>query len=168
MKHDMAKPNRKHVLDRTRKLHKAGRVPLQYGALCWRRKANGLRILLITSRRSKRWVSPKGWPIKGLSPAQTAAREAWEEAGVRGEVSPVSIGFYRYDKWVDRKREVALNVQVFPLEVTELVKRFPEKDDRKLRWMKPGKAARKVREAELARLIKRFAKSVDAGDAQRT
>ena len=159
----MTKVARKHVVERTRKLRKAGRVPLQYGALCWRQTRKGPRILLVTSRRSRRWVSPKGWPIKGLSPAQTAAREAWEEAGVKGNVSPVSIGFYRYDKWVGHKQDVPLNVQVFSLEVTELTKRFPEQDARKLRWMKPAKAAKKVREPGLAKLIKTFGKSLDAG-----
>ena len=157
----MARQTRTHVLDRASKARKAGRVPLQYGALCWRKsKKKGLRILLVTSRRSKRWVCPKGWPIKGLSPSEAAAREAWEEAGVRGKVSPVSIGFYTYDKWVDRRLDVALNVQVFPLEVTELTRRYPERDMRKTKWMKPRKAAKRVREAELARMIRRFARQM--------
>ncbi|HEY3622474.1 MAG TPA: NUDIX domain-containing protein [Roseiarcus sp.] len=45
-----------------------------------------LEILLVTTRQSKRWIIPKGWPIKGLRPAKSAAREAFEEAGVRGPV----------------------------------------------------------------------------------
>ena len=162
----MAKIQRKQVVERARKSKKAGRVPLQYGALCWRMSRKGPRILLVTSRRSKRWVSPKGWPIKGLSAAQTAAREAWEEAGVKGEVSPVSIGFYRYDKWVGRKRDVTLNVQVFPLQVTEQTKRFPEKDTRKLKWMSPRKAAKRVREPKLSKLILKFGQSLEASGAQ--
>jgi len=163
----MAKRVRKHVLERAKKARKAGRVPLQYGALCWRMTRKGPRILMVTSRRSQRWVCPKGWPIKGLTPAESAAREAWEEAGVKGEVSPVGIGFYRYDKWVDRKRDVTLSVQMFPLRVTELTKRFPERDHRKTRWMKPKKAAKRVEEAELAKIIRKFAATLDKTSVQK-
>ncbi|MEN9850080.1 MAG: hypothetical protein RL128_243, partial [Pseudomonadota bacterium] len=59
----------------------------QYGALCWRMHRGKVEVLLITSRDTGRWVIPKGWPIDGLAPAQTAAREAWEEAGVEGDIA---------------------------------------------------------------------------------
>lgn len=137
---------------------KAWKVPptrLQFGALCYRRTGNGnIRVLLITSRRTRRWISPKGWPIKSLGPAGTAAREAWEEAGVQGRVAEHSIGFYPYQKYMGRGRTVTCLVQVFPLEVTKRADNFPESDQRKARWFKPGKAAKAVREPELARLIR--------------
>ncbi|MFM8821227.1 MAG: hypothetical protein ACKOD3_11970, partial [Phenylobacterium sp.] len=51
----------------------------QYAALAWRRTIGGSpEVLLITSRETRRWITPKGWPIKGLKPHQVAAREAWE------------------------------------------------------------------------------------------
>ena len=60
-------------------------VRVQYGALPYRFTHDAeLEILLLTTRQSKRWIIPKGWPIKGLRPAKSAAREAFEEAGVRG------------------------------------------------------------------------------------
>ena len=51
-------------------------------------------ILLVTTRQTKRWIVPKGWPIKGLKPAKSAAREAFEEAGVRGRVGARAIGHF--------------------------------------------------------------------------
>jgi 8-oxo-dGTP pyrophosphatase MutT (NUDIX family) len=62
-------------------------VRVQYGALPYRfTKSGAPEILLVTTRQTKRWIIPKGWPIKGLKPAKSAAREAYEEAGVRGSV----------------------------------------------------------------------------------
>ena len=71
----------------------------QYAALPWRRGDDGaLEVLLITSRESRRWVIPKGWPIKGLNSKKSAAREAFEEAGVLGAVGKKKLGDYHYDK----------------------------------------------------------------------
>ena len=64
----------------------------QYGALCWRMHRGKVEVLLITSRDTGRWVIPKGWPIAGLAPAETAAREAWEEAGVEGDIADDGLG----------------------------------------------------------------------------
>ena len=64
----------------------------QVAALCWRMGQGGaVEILLVTSRDTGRWVIPKGWPMDGKSASAAAAREAWEEAGVKGTVRPESI-----------------------------------------------------------------------------
>src|ERR1700686_822177 len=77
-------------------------VRLQYGALPYQEtKAAGLEILLVTTRQKKRWIIPKGWPIKGMSRCESAAREAYEEAGVRGIVGRKPIGMYAYRKQLD-------------------------------------------------------------------
>jgi 8-oxo-dGTP pyrophosphatase MutT (NUDIX family) len=66
---------------------------VQYGALPYRfTKSGAPEILLVATRQTKRWIIPKGWPIKGLKPAKSAAREAYEEAGVRGSVKTKAIG----------------------------------------------------------------------------
>src|SRR5687768_10703659 len=71
----------------------------QYGALPYDPGEDGEpRVLLITSRETKRWVIPRGNPIAGLGPAQAAAQEAYEEAGIRGEIEESALGAYRYDK----------------------------------------------------------------------
>jgi len=77
----------------------------------------GVEVLLVTSRETGRWIIPKGWPIKGFKPSdyETAAREAYEEAGVRGLVSERSLGHYLYEKRMeDRVTSFPCEVQVFP------------------------------------------------------
>src|SRR6476661_3610138 len=73
-------------------------VRVQYGALPYRLGSASVEVLLVTSRATKRWIIPKGWPIKGLTPAKAAAREAYEEAGVRGRVAGRAVGQFRYQK----------------------------------------------------------------------
>ena len=129
---------------------------LQVAALCWRRSPKGLRILLITSRDTGRWVIPKGWPMRRRSGAQAAAREAFEEAGLQGEIASRSIGIYRYVKALGAGRTVACAVQVYPLEVRAMVRNYPETGQRRSRWFAPAKAARRVAEPDLAALIRDF------------
>jgi 8-oxo-dGTP pyrophosphatase MutT (NUDIX family) len=63
----------------------------------------GVEVLLVTSRGTRRWIIPKGWPIKGFKPARTAAREAYEEAGVRGRVAGRPLGRYIYEKRLEER-----------------------------------------------------------------
>ena len=62
----------------------------QYAALPWRLVGQGVEILLASSRDTRRWVIPKGWPMKGKAPQETAVVEAYEEAGVEGQIDPVA------------------------------------------------------------------------------
>ena len=135
---------------------------LQVAALCWRRSAKGLRVLLITSRDTGRWVVPKGWPMRNRTEAQAAAREAFEEAGLRGEVSDRSIGIYTYNKVLGPGRKISCAVKVFPLEVREMVREYPETGQRRVKWFSPEKAARRVAEPELKALIRGFDPDADA------
>lgn len=126
----------------------------QFGAICWRVARNGLEVLLITSRDTGRWVIPKGWPIPDLAPEASAAREAWEEAGVEGTVVPQCLGLYSYDKAVGPERSpVPCVVAVYGLHVARLANLFPERDQRRRKWFSPRKAARKVVEPELQALL---------------
>lgn len=129
---------------------------LQVGALCWRRSRKGLRFLLITSRDTGRWIIPKGWPMRNRTEAGAAAREAWEEAGLRGEISGRSIGVYTYPKRIPNSRLLPCVVRVYPLEAREMMQKFPENGQRRIRWFSAEKAARKVQEHELAALIRTF------------
>jgi 8-oxo-dGTP pyrophosphatase MutT (NUDIX family) len=139
-----------------------GRLPappsLQVGALCWRRTKKGaLRVLLITSRDTGRWVIPKGWPMRKRSESEAAAREAWEEAGVRGVVMPRPIGLYAYRKRIAQGQSVPCVVRVYPLAAQGRSSAFPEAGQRRRKWFSQVRAARKVQEPELARLIRDFA-----------
>jgi 8-oxo-dGTP pyrophosphatase MutT (NUDIX family) len=129
---------------------------LQVAALCWRRSKKGLRILLVTSRDTGRWVIPKGWTMRNRSDAEAAAREAYEEAGLHGVVSERSIGLYTYDKALNGGRRVPVAVRVFPLEVREMLRHYPETGQRRVKWFGPAAAAHRVAEPELKAMIREF------------
>lgn len=127
----------------------------QYGVIPLRRAAGGgLEVLLITSRDTGRWVVPRGNPIPGKSPAQSAAQEAWEEAGIVGEVEPEAIGLYSYEKRRRLGIAVPAVVHLFRMTVAEIRPDWPEKGQRERRWFAPEEAAAAVHEAQLAQLIR--------------
>ena len=136
----------------------AGALPVytQSAALCYRVKADGPQILLVTSRRAGRWIIPKGWLINGLNPHQTAAREAWEEAGVSGLCGTESLGRFAYVKNRPNKPSALCVVDVFPLYVQHLAAQFPEVAERRRKWFSPKKAAQRVASADLASLLRGF------------
>lgn len=134
---------------------------LQVAALCWRRSRKGLRVLLITSRDTGRWIIPKGWPMRHRTEAQAAAREAFEEAGLRGPIEERSIGYYTYTKKFGHGQSAACVVRLYPMEVHEMLKQYPETGQRRVKWFSPGGAARRVAEPELAACIRAFDPSRD-------
>ena len=144
------------MAERVRKLF--GSVPcrLQVAALPWRMNGKGVEILLITSRDTGRWVLPKGWPEEGEALYDAAAREAFEEAGISGGIAHSSAGSYFYNKVHSSGAESRCEVNVFPLEVTEIASKWREKGQRKRKWVKPREAIRMVNETDLAKLIDRF------------
>lgn len=133
-----------------------GTTRTQYGALCWRRENGALQVLLVTSRDTGRWVIPKGWPMPDRSPAAAAAQEAWEEAGVKGQVIERCIGLFSYLKLMGPTLSVPCVVAVFPIKVTGLADSFPESRLRKRKWFPLAKAARKVVEPELQAILSTF------------
>jgi 8-oxo-dGTP pyrophosphatase MutT (NUDIX family) len=137
----------------------------QFAALPYRLSGEGVEILLITTRRSKRWIVPKGWPIEGLEPAASAAQEALEEAGLSGEIDRDSIGFFTYLKELRHGISVPCQVLVFPLRVTRQRKTWAEKYTREFRWVTLAEAARMVDEAGLRRLILKFGAQFAAAKA---
>jgi len=118
--------------------------------------AGEVRVLLITSRETRRWVVPKGNPIRGLSSHESAAQEAYEEAGVRGITCPSPIGSYRYAKRGKDGRHKTATVAVYPLAVVRQVDEWPEQDERDYAWFGLPEAAGAVEEPDLAALIARF------------
>ena len=130
---------------------------VQFAALAWRRERDGqVKVVLITSRETRRWVIPKGWPMKDRTPEQAAAQEAYEEAGVVGAASAKSIGAYTYDKRLRDGTVQAVKVQVFPVEVMVERLAFPEQGQRDKRWLTPVEAAGLVDEPRLQAIIRRF------------
>jgi len=129
----------------------------QFAALPWRRDAAGqVEVMLITSRETRRWVIPKGWPIKGKTSRKSAAQEAFEEAGIRGKTSKRPIGAYAYDKRLKNGRLQHVRVAVFGLQVESEADAYPEVGQREKAWLLLTDAARLVDEPELMVLLATF------------
>ncbi|WP_240789437.1 NUDIX hydrolase [Pseudooceanicola onchidii] len=128
----------------------------QYAALCYRVVNDKIRILLITSRGTKRWIVPKGWPMAGKHPHEAALTEAAEEAGVIGRVQKDPIGHYTYFKLLDDGHQIPCVGTLFPVHVRLLRAEYPEANERDRKWFSRKKAAKKVDEPELAALIRTF------------
>src|SRR5262245_29577687 len=140
-----------------RKITAARRV--QYGALPYRLSAGSRpQFMLVTSRETRRWIIPKGWPKKGKSPHHSAAREAFEEAGVVGAIARRPVGTFSYEKRLRNGGAVVCQVRVFPLEVRRQNKQWPEKRERVVKWLSAAQAAEKGKEPKLSAIILRLAR----------
>lgn len=126
----------------------APRMIKQSAVIPYRRTSEGLKVLLITSSRRKRWVIPKGLIEPMLSAAESALKEAYEEAGIQGEISAAPIGSYAYPKW-----GTTCVVAVFLLEVTTILDAWPEAAIRQRRWLPVAAAAEAIEEPDLRELI---------------
>ncbi|MFK7753115.1 MAG: NUDIX hydrolase [Sedimentitalea sp.] len=131
-------------------------VRSQFAALCYRVRSGKVDILLVTSRRSKRWIVPKGWPMDGRTPAASATQEAWEEAGVIGKPVDRCLGLYSYSKIMDEGVEYPCVAMIYPVRVRQLSRDFPERGQRRRKWFSQKKAAARVMEPELARILSDF------------
>ena len=127
---------------------------LQFAVLPWRHAAK-LEIMLESSRETGRWVLPKGWPMKGIKPHQTAAREALEEAGILGKVAKTPLGSYAYAKRLGGS-EQPCRVEVFAFEVKRERNSWLEKHERTRKWFAVADAAEAVEEPELREAILKF------------
>lgn len=130
-------------------------VRTQFAALCYRYVDGKLKICIVTSRRSKRWILPKGWPMHKETPANAAATEAWEEAGLKGRAVDRCLGVYAYVKDLTKSLAPVI-VMVYPLEVSEVADDWPERKQRKRKWLSPKKAAKRLAEPELRRIVAQF------------
>ena len=120
----------------------------QSAVIPYRRDHAGLEILMITSRKNRRWVIPKGVVEPDLSAPDSAAKEAMEEAGLAGEVSPTAIGTYQYPKWGG-----TCTVEVFAMRVDRVLDEWLE-DYRERDWLSLDAAAERVTEDGLRRIMR--------------
>lgn len=115
----------------------AAAIPVRGGLVC-----------MVTSRSGRRWVFPKGWIDPGHTAAEAATVEAWEEAGLRGQLSPEPIGAYSYEKYGAEH-----SVTVFLMTVTDEAAKWPERSARRREWVSIDVAARRVQEPDLRGLL---------------
>ena len=102
----------------------------QSAVIPFRMNKNIPEILLITSQSGKRWIIPKGFVEPNLSPAESAVKEAYEEAGVKGTVYSKRLGSYDYEKWGG-----ICSVVVFPMKVEQELQNWPERMWRERKWV---------------------------------
>jgi 8-oxo-dGTP pyrophosphatase MutT (NUDIX family) len=131
-------------------------APLQQvAALCWRKRKGAVEVLLVTSRETRRWVIPKGWPMEGLADYNAARREAFEEAGVEGHMRREPVGQFFYEKR-GKKEVLPVNVTVYALEVVKKLKTWPEVKERERSWFSPSDAVLRVAEPGLKNILRAF------------
>jgi NUDIX domain len=150
--HSMSKPDKKSV-------DKASAKPLsqpaelrQVAALPMRREEGGLQVCMVTTRETKRWTIPKGWPMKDTKDCRSAAIEAEQEAGLIGKAERDPMGDFlywkRYELHVERIR-----VFVYRFNVTGHLAVWREMGEREVRWFTPRDASLLVEEPGLSALL---------------
>lgn len=105
-------------------------------------------VLLVTSVRNRHWVVPKGLIEPGLDSVSSAAKEAEEEAGIRGTIDPNPLGTYEYKKWGG-----TCQVEVFAMYVEEMMEDWPEAEFRTREWFGVEQASEKADKKGLRKLI---------------
>jgi ADP-ribose pyrophosphatase YjhB (NUDIX family) len=131
----------------------------QVAAIPYRISGKGrVEVLLVTSNTTRRFIVPKGWPMKGKSARKAAGEEAREEAGVVGEISKKPVGAYSYWKRLSESF-VRVNVKVYLLAVEETHPDWQESEKRGRAWLSPAEASALIDEPELAALVLVLAES---------
>ncbi len=126
----------------------------QIAALPIRRDGKGnIRVLMVTSRETGRWVMPKGWTMDGKKPWAAAEIEALEEAGATGHIAKEAIGTYDYDKVQEDGNLLRCRVYLYPMVVQKLKRNWKERAERKRRWFSLKTAAKAVLEPGLSKLL---------------
>lgn len=125
----------------------------QVAALPIRHRRGRVGVVLVTSRETKRWVIPKGWPMDGRTDYNAAKIEAFEEAGAEGRIGTIAIGEFEYSKRLKNGASKTCRVAVYPLSVATLARKWPEQHERERRWFSIEDAAQMVNEEQLRDII---------------
>jgi len=121
---------------------------IQSAVIPYKNNGKKIKFLLITSRNQKKWIFPKGIIEDHLTPAESAAKEALEEAGIEGKIFKEPVGEYRYQKWGG-----TCNVKVYLMKVTKIHDEWMEDDFRKRKWFSGKKTIKRIKEPELKDII---------------
>lgn len=140
-----------------RQIDRHRRKGKQFAALPYTEQNGEMLVMLVTSRRTCRWVLPKGWAEKNLSGPELAAKEAFEEAGLVGKVAAQSVGSYTYPKRLPGGQLLGCKVKVFAMRVEHTLEDWPERHQRERKWFTLAQAAMAVEEGDLAALLLQLA-----------
>lgn len=131
----------------------------QSSVIPWRRNNGMLQVLVIASSKNQHLVIPKGIHDPGLSPQESAAKEAQEEAGIAGQISEKPVGTYQYAKW-----DSTCHVAVYAMQVTGLLPddAWPE-SHRGREWLPVETAAARVANPDVGQLILKLPAFLERG-----
>lgn len=135
--------------------------PPQVAAVCYRANGSSVEFLLVNTSSGK-WTFPKGRLEAALSASESAAAEAWEEAGARGAIEGEPFGFY-----LDTKRSLGVSeiireitVAAYLMEVHSAV--VPQESGRNPSWFAPLEAKRRLSVSRTSRYSETLHRIVDA------
>ena len=134
------------------------RVQPQAAAVPYRFENGKLKVMIVTSRRTGRWVFPKGSMGKAKE-WQAAEQEAYEETGVSGSVDRKPLGRYMSLK-VRGDDAWHVDVALYPLKIEKFYKKFPEKTQRKRKLVSVKRARKMLSQPEMGELVDALAKRV--------
>ena len=130
-------------------------IQQQAGVLAWLPNVDPVQFVIVTSRRTGRWVFPKGGIDDGMTAAQTAAQEALEEAGLIGPVDPTPVGLYRIPK-IRPPHIWTIEVELYAMQIDEILDQWIEIDQRVRRFVTLEEAHELLAEPEMIRLAETF------------
>jgi 8-oxo-dGTP pyrophosphatase MutT (NUDIX family) len=131
-------------------------VLAQSAVIAYRVLGGKMRVLLVTSRDTKRWIIPKGNVDMGRTPAEAAQIEAFEEAGLKGSIaSRIPLGVYTYFKATAPGELRPASVEVYLFKVEKVARNWPEKGQRQFAWMSVTKAIERIEEPSVIPLLRR-------------
>src|SRR5229473_4256449 len=116
----------------------------QVAAVCYRVRDGNIEFLLVQTRK-ERWTFPKGSAMPGLTHAQAAALEAFEEAGVHGRMEEASFTRYIQPKRGNMQGSVVTELAV-SAHLCEVLRLGPPQEfNRNPTWFPADKAKRRLR-----------------------
>jgi 8-oxo-dGTP pyrophosphatase MutT (NUDIX family) len=124
----------------------------QVAALPMRTENGSIQVCLVTTRETRRWTIPKGWPMRDIKDCRAAAIEAEQEAGLLGKAGKEPVGEFLYWKRRDFHFDL-VRVFVYQLDVTGHLPVWREMGEREVRWFTPRDAALLVEEPGLSELL---------------
>jgi 8-oxo-dGTP pyrophosphatase MutT (NUDIX family) len=119
-------------------------------AVCYRLSGVSVEFLLVNTSAGK-WTFPKGRIDPLLSPSESAAQEALEEAGAMGLIEPAHFASYLDRKRVAGQESLAqeITIAAYLLEVRRRV--VPEEADRNPTWFTAQETKRRLSEKRAPR-----------------
>lgn len=130
-------------------------IERQAGVLAWLPGTDPVKFAVVTSRRTGRWVFPKGGIDEGMRPHEAAAQEALEEAGLIGDVAKMPVGSYRVPK-IRPPLIWTVEVDLYPMRVGEVLDHWVEAHQRVRQFLSLDRAREVMAEPEMIAVAQRF------------